>query len=488
MGLNPKRSSSEDGVPNMVDLVRPDFLYGARHTQAILLFLLITISYGMRVNLSVGIVAMTDPDASPNPDVPTYSWDDTNVILSSFFWGYVIPQIPAGQLAKEYGPKWFLAGSSAVGAAFTILIPFAAPLGSWAVILCRVIQGLSQGFIYPSCHNLLSKWTPLEERSRLSTFVYAGGPFGTVLALPFSGWLSGTSLGWPYAFYIYGVLGFLWTGMWIFLGENSPADCNSINPIEKKYIEVSVGHSKHLSPPPTPWKPIFTSLPMIALIIAHSGQDWGFSTLLTNIPTYMENVLNVDIKSNGLLSAGPYFAFWVLSFVFSAITDYVISKKYVSTVVARKVANSIGVFVPAAALTALGLISNLDFDVSAITILLLFIAVGVNACCYCGYQVNHMDLSPIHSGTLMGISNGISNIFAIIAPLILQFIVTDEKNPLQWATIFYISSGVYIGTNIFYIIFGSGEIQPWNDVNYKTTHNRNIEKVMDTSSVITYRC
>lgn len=34
----------------------------------LLLFLLILIGYGMRVNLSVGIVAMTDPET--NPDFP----------------------------------------------------------------------------------------------------------------------------------------------------------------------------------------------------------------------------------------------------------------------------------------------------------------------------------------------------------------------------------------------------------------------------------
>lgn len=36
---------------------------------------------------------------------------------------------------------------------------------------------------------------------------------------------------------------------------------------------------------------------MWAILVAHCGQNWGFWTLLTEIPTYMSKVLNFDIKS-----------------------------------------------------------------------------------------------------------------------------------------------------------------------------------------------
>lgn len=87
----------------------------------------------------------------------------------------VIPQVAAGWLANAYGPKWFLVGAMFVCSAAGILIPaFAAQFGSKGVMAIRAIQGLSQGFIFPSVHNLLSHWVPPGERSRLGTFVYAG--------------------------------------------------------------------------------------------------------------------------------------------------------------------------------------------------------------------------------------------------------------------------------------------------------------------------
>ena len=104
----------------------------------------------------------------------TYNWTDKSIILSSFFWGYVLPQVGVGQLAERFGPKWFLTCSMAVSSVFTMLIPIMANAGSWAVMICRMIQGFTQGFFYPCAHILISKWTPLNERSRMGTFVYAG--------------------------------------------------------------------------------------------------------------------------------------------------------------------------------------------------------------------------------------------------------------------------------------------------------------------------
>ena len=47
---------------------------------------------------------------------------------------------------------------------------------------------------------------------------------------------------------------------------------------------------------PIPYKAIFTSVPFYAILIAHCCQNWGFYTLLTELPTYMSKILHFDIK------------------------------------------------------------------------------------------------------------------------------------------------------------------------------------------------
>lgn len=52
-----------------------------------------------------------------------------------------------------------------------------------------------------------------------------------------------------------------------------------------------------------------------------------------------------------------------------------------------------------------------------LTVFVLVIAVGVNTAILSGFHVNHIDIAPNHSGTLMGITNAIGNVAAILAPL-----------------------------------------------------------------------
>lgn len=51
-----------------------------------------------------------------------------------------------------------------------------------------------------------------------------------------------------------------------------------------------------LQNPPIPYKRIMTSLPFYAILFAHMGQNYGYETLMTELPTYMKQVLRFSIK------------------------------------------------------------------------------------------------------------------------------------------------------------------------------------------------
>lgn len=161
--------------------------YGVRHLQTLLLFFGLTIAYAMRVNLSVAVIAMSDSQGT-NPDFEEYKWDERiqSWLLSSFFIGYVFTQVPAGKLAQRYGAKSMLAYSIGLCAILNILTPYAARLGDWkAVMVLRALEGLCQGFLFPSTHTLLSKWAPVEERGKLGTYCYTGMSTLYLISSPF---------------------------------------------------------------------------------------------------------------------------------------------------------------------------------------------------------------------------------------------------------------------------------------------------------------
>ena len=109
--------------------------------------------------------------------------------MSAFFYGYIVTQLPAGYWTNKYGGKLFFGFGIGLCAIFSLLIPLAEKLGPIFVILLRILQGLSQGVIYPSMHCLLSKWSPQSERSRLTTFAFSGSYIGTVVAMSLGGYI-----------------------------------------------------------------------------------------------------------------------------------------------------------------------------------------------------------------------------------------------------------------------------------------------------------
>lgn len=101
--------------------------------------------------------------------------DKKQILLSGFFCGYICFQVVAGQLAKKFGAKFPLLCAVTLTSLITACIPVcAAYFGHIGVLICRILQGLTQGFVFPSIHTVLSAWAPLSERTKYGSIVFAG--------------------------------------------------------------------------------------------------------------------------------------------------------------------------------------------------------------------------------------------------------------------------------------------------------------------------
>ncbi|XP_054014849.1 putative inorganic phosphate cotransporter [Hylaeus anthracinus] len=450
-----------------IPTTQPKAWFGRRHEQVVLMALGFMCCYAIRVTTSVTLEAMTNA-SSANPDFEEFPWDNStkDTILSSFFWGYICTQVIGSIIAQRWGAQKLYALAQLICGLVTLCIPVAATYCGWEAVCCfRVIAGLCQGTVLPCLHTLLSKWAPVEERGRMSTFVYAGGWIGNVICLLSSGVLSASALGWPSVFYFWGSFTAISGIIFFIIGKESPAVHSRIPHDEKEYIETSLGATETEEILPTPWFAMLTSLPMWALLITQSAQNWGFWMLLTKIPSYMGSVLGYNIKQNGMLTALPYFTAWICSFPISYFSDILIRRNVFSIQTSRKVCNTIGQWIPAAALIGLGYVDKERPDVA---IAILVIAVACNIAIYCGHNVNHMDLSPNFAGSLMGVTNTAANVCSILAPLAASVVVKDPTSVLEWRNIFFLSAVIYFLGNLLFILFGTSKIQKWNDPVEKT--------------------
>lgn len=452
-----------------------------RYVVAIMGFLAVGNAYTMRICLSTAITEMVhhhetnesslDPDACPaTSDDPeklgdhgTFEWDEytQGLILSSFFWGYVVTHIPGGMLAEKFGGKYVLGLGILSTAVFTLLTPVAATYGGsdW-VIAVRILEGLGEGPTFPALNAILARWVPPQQRGILGSLVFAGALIGTVAGTAVSGVLiQYTAGGWPSVFYVFGAVGVLWFILWLLIFYNDPQSHPFISDEEKMFLQKSIGGLNDKDDiAPVPWRELAKSVPLWGLIFAQIGHDWGFFTLVTDLPKYFKSVMKFNVFENGFLTALPYLVMWFCSLGSGWLCDMLIIRGYISTTVARKIFTTIASVGPGIAIIAA---SYAGCDRTAV-VALVTLAMALMGTFYPGMKVNALDLSPNYAGTLMALVNGIGAFTGIITPYLVG-VLTPDSTILQWRTVFWIVLGVFIVTNVLFIVMASGEVQPWNN-------------------------
>ncbi|XP_042865549.1 putative inorganic phosphate cotransporter [Penaeus japonicus] len=479
-----RKMEEEEEEQLIVPQVQPEECFGARHVLALMGFLGFANVYAMRVNLSVAIVAMvnntaiphvnkTESDACPVPSgnqtEPSqdgeFVWTEyeQGLILGSFFWGYVLTNMLGGRLGEVFGGKLVFGFGVLVTAILTLLTPVVARVSTPLLIALRVVEGLGEGVTFPAMNSMMAKWIPPLERSKMGSLVYAGAQFGTVVSLPISGLLCQSNFlgGWPSVFYVFGASGVVWFILWMVLVYKTPESHPRISLDEKIYIQTTLNQSPSDSgAKKIPWKHILLSMPFWAIFVGHIAQNWGFYTLLTELPTYMKNILHFNIASNSFVSALPYLIMWLFSIASGLLADHLRTQGILTTTATRKIFNSIGLYGP---MICLVLVGYADCNKDA-AIGLLCGAVGLNGAVYSGYMNSHLDLAPNFAGTLMGITNTFATIPGFVAPQVVGMLISGHETIGRWRIVFWIAGIVYFIGNTFYIIFISGEQQEWNDL------------------------
>ncbi|XP_077372644.1 vesicular glutamate transporter 3 [Festucalex cinctus] len=436
-----------------------------RYIIAILSGLGFCISFGIRCNLGVAIVEMVNNNTvyvngTEVLQKAEFNWDPETVglIHGSFFWGYIVTQIPGGFISNKLSANRVFGAAIFLTSVLNMFIPSAARVHYGCVMFVRILQGLVEGVTYPACHGMWSKWAPPLERSRLATTSFCGSYAGAVIAMPLAGVLVQYN-GWPSVFYTYGVFGILWYVLWLLLAYGSPAVHPTITDEERTYIESTIGETIHhqsvIQKFKTPWRRFFTSMPVYAIIVANFCRSWTFYLLLISQPAYFEEVFGFPISKVGILSAVPHMVMTIVVPIGGQLADFLRSNKIMSTTNVRKLMNCGGFGMEATLLLVVGFSHT-----RAVAISFLVLAVGFSGFAISGFNVNHLDIAPRYASILMGISNGVGTLSGMVCPLIVGAL-TIHKTRLEWQNVFVIAAMVHYTGVIFYAIFASGEQQDW---------------------------
>jgi MFS transporter, ACS family, solute carrier family 17 (sodium-dependent inorganic phosphate cotransporter), other len=156
------------------------------------------------LNSSINDLATTAAPANSNDDAVRFDWTEPEVqmILGSFFWGYIMTELPGGRLAELIGGHRVFGHSMLWSSVVTLIIPFAANLGVTAMVVSRVVLGFLLGASWPAIHPMTAVWIPPMERSKFLSGMMASA-LGAAITMPICGFII-SYVNWQMTFYVTG--------------------------------------------------------------------------------------------------------------------------------------------------------------------------------------------------------------------------------------------------------------------------------------------
>ncbi|KAL5711784.1 putative anion transporter 6 [Ranunculus cassubicifolius] len=433
-------------------------LFPKRYVIVFLTFICTSVCYIERVGFSIAYTAAADA-AGVNQSIK-------GTILSTFYYGYAVSQVPGGWAAQKIGGRRVLLLSFMLWSLTCALVPLD-PNRVVVLVFARLLIGVAQGFIFPSIHTVLAQWVPPHERSRSVSLTTSGmylGAAAGMLVLPSLVKFKGPQ----FVFIAEAALGGLWTLLWFKYSSDPPrSDRDKANASgfgESYSLLPSVktengGITAIRSSVKIPWKRIFLSMPIWAIVINNFTFHYALYVLMNWLPTYFEQGLQLSLQDMGSSKMVPYLNMFIFSNIGGVIADQLITKKILTVTRTRKVLNTFGFFVASLALMAIPLFRTADGAVFCSSVALGFLALG-----RAGFAINHMDIAPRYAGIVMGVSNTAGTLAGIVGVGLTGQILEASKlshldltSAESWRPVFFIPGYLCLFSSVVFLVFSTGE-------------------------------
>lgn len=231
---------------------------------------------------------------------------EKGVVISAFFIGYSIMQIPGGWLSDRLGSKTVILVAMTLWSIFTFTTGHASTFAG--LLFLRFVFGLCEGPYAGSCYRAVAEYFPRELRAQYTTGIlssnYIGSALAPVVIVPLIYWF-----GWRGMFQVLGVVGLLYVFFYAaFVKETKPAEESKQDKKNKtKYFLRLMKYSWI-------WKLVICAF---AVSCINKGLDaW--------MPTYLMEERGINLKAVGYLTPIPFIA----SFLSTSICGWVMNKYF----------------------------------------------------------------------------------------------------------------------------------------------------------------
>jgi MFS family permease len=337
------------------------------------------------------------------------------VLLSAFYYGYVVCMPAMGWLAERYGAERVLAGGVTIWSVATLATGFA---GSFATLLAlRVLLGIGESVAFPCASKVLAhavEVSRLGVANGILSFGYLLGPaVGTLLG----GYLM-TVFGWRPVFIVFGALSLMW--LWPWRG-------------------VKIGPPAAAGRPSAGSKPSFAQVlrrrELWGASLGHFSSNYGYYFIVSWLPFYLVKSRGLSMGSMVAIASWAYLLNALSALAMGWLADRWIRAGRSPTIVYKGImaANHIaGVacMIGMVMLPAVGSIAA------------LFVFEIVSGCSYPGlFAIPQILAGPTASARWVGVQNAAGNVAGLIAPAITGVLV-DQTGLFDVA--FALAAGVNV--------------------------------------------
>lgn len=334
-------------------------------------------------------------------------------VLSAFFVGYSLMQLPGGLLADRFGPRRVLLASVLAWTVFTALTGAVNSLAT--MVLVRVLFGLSEGPFPPTASKTVALWFPPHEVGRANGMQLAAGNIGAaiapVLVVPLI-----VHWGWRSVYLSLLIPGLVIAVLvWIVVRDAPPGVAHSRGDVEAPRLRLV----ELLRMPVVSW--------CCVTLFCVSIVGWG---LMNWLPTYLLKARGFSVSKMGIYASLPFLAGAVGYYLGGVISDRYFSQR--RQIPIRFALVLAGVMTYLAAIAPSG-----EWAVAALVVafLCLFIASS-------GIFTLPLVIVPRGAvGGVFGIVNTAGQAAALLSPLLVGYVLNVSNG--NFKLVFYCFVGLF---------------------------------------------
>ncbi|EIC85913.1 MFS transporter [Serratia sp. M24T3] len=369
--------------------------------------------YAILTVLSVGIAINYIDRAAMSVAIPFMSSDlhlsstDSGLLLSAFFWSYVLFQLPGGWLVDKFGPRVTLAVSSLAWGLATALCGLSNSVS--AFVGFRLLLGAVEAPSYPASSSTVTRWFPRQERSFAAATFNNGSKIGGTLAIPIISFLI-AAFGWRMTFAISGCIAIVWAIGW-YLWYRDPRHHKTVSAAEVAFIEANQDAETGA---PMSIRTLLRQRTIQAMMFGFFCVNFVSYFFFTWFPTYLVETFHLSLLKFGLLGMLPGIAAIIGGWFGGLLSDHLV-RRGVSLTVARKIPLVFGML--GSAVIGLAAFSpTVTLALSA-----LCFANFAATCASAALWALPSDVAPNRANvaTIGGIQNMAANMAGIISPILI---------------------------------------------------------------------